>query len=153
MARRTEPRIHAILRADLKGLPDSYIMERLQINEGQLNRIRASELYKERFAQLQEKAHERTIEEAGGDGDEVLSTLKSAALAAAKKNIELLESETERVAQASAWDILNRTGYPAASRTEVKQKATIVIDAEALQALDKALLTTVDDETEEENPS
>ena len=133
------PRIHAILRADLRGMTDEYIMERMQLNEGQLRRIRASELYKERLADLQSRADDIAIDQVAGEEDAVAAALTGAALRAAHKNVAMLDSENEKVSQASAWDILDRTGHPKATRMETRQRAVVMIDADSLKALGEAL--------------
>jgi len=134
-----EPRVHAILRADLKGLPDSYIMEKMDISPGILQRVRSSELYRERFTALQARADEQALDKVRDADDPVMEVLQEAAINAANKNVALLASATEKVAQASAWDILDRTGYPKATRAETTQKTVVTVDEATLRALGEVL--------------
>lgn len=133
------PRIHAILRADLQSMSDDYIQERFEVTEGQLRSIRASALYKERLADLQGRADDKAVDRVADEEDRVATELSKSALKAAQKNVALLDSENEKVQQASAWDILDRTGYPKTTRSETRQKASVTIDVEAMKALGEAL--------------
>ena len=137
-----EPRIHAILRADLKGLPDSYIMEQMDISPHILNRIRSSDLYQERMVALQERADEQALDKVRDVDDPVQQVLVRAAECAAKKNVALLKDENPKIAQASAWDILDRTGHPKSTRTETAQRQVVTVDVETLKALGDALALT-----------
>ncbi len=133
------PRIFAIIRADLRGLGDDYIKERMEVTSAQLTRIRSSELYKQRLADLQNRADDMALDKVEEEGDQVAAVLNGAALAAAETNVALLESADVKIQQSSAWDILDRTGHPKATRTEVRQKQAIVIDTDSLKALGEAL--------------
>ena len=132
-------KVHAILRADLRGLPDSYIMEKLSISQYILERVRESELYKERFSVLQDKADDMALDKADGEDDPVTEALRKAAVKAAETNISMLGSDSEKVAQASAWDILDRSGHPKTARSEVTQKANVTVDEATMRALGDAL--------------
>jgi len=133
------PRIHAVLRADLRGLTDDYIQDRLSLSKGQLSRIRSSEMYKERLADLQERATDTVLEQIAEEEDAVAAELSGSALKAAQRNVALLDSESEKIVQASAWDILDRTGHPKATKTISAQRASIMIDVDSLKALGEAL--------------
>jgi len=94
-------------------------------------------LYQQHMGSLQEKMDERAVDAVSGD--EVREVLASAALTAARRNVTLMESENERIAQASVWDILDRTGYPKAQRTDVHSDARVMLDEDSARALGEAL--------------
>ena len=134
-----KPKVHSILMADIKGLPDSYILDKMEITQEQLNRIRRTELYQQRLTALQAETEDSVVEQASEDGDEVAAVLKGAAMLAAKMNIDKLQSEDEKVSQASAWDILDRTGYPKATKTQGLMRTTLLVDTETMKALRDSL--------------
>ena len=132
-------KIHAVLRADLQGLPDSYIQEKLDISQHVLKRLRESELYQARFSSLQEEANQAILEKVVEQDDPVSEVLHKAAMTAATRNVELLSSDNDAIVQKSAWDILDRTGHPKTTRTEGGNQTTVVVDTESMKALRDAL--------------
>ena len=143
--RKLTQRHFVILDYALAGMQAVDIAKKLEMSPAQINNILRSPSFQHQFA-IRRSSREEQID---SDGildlkDEVRSTLKANALAAAKKITTLMNCDDSKIALKSATEILDRSGYakempkPADNSTSVNivigDKQAIVIN-DTLQML------------------
>lgn len=133
-------RMEAIMCMDLAGKSGKAIATAVELGECRISIIRNSPLYLSRIEGLRAELEARYMDKQTDvltSGDPVEVALKSAAVTAANKKIDLMRnSPNEFVASAAAGDILDRAGYR--SHTE-KTKVTVEVTEKMANRFEKAL--------------
>ena len=133
-------KIELITLLEISGRRSKDIAAAVGMTPERVSRIRSSPLYldnlKRETDKLKEQFHEKKAEQLV-TGDPVENLLKSAALAAAKTKIELMENgRSEFVKLAASGDILDRAGYKA---REDKTLVSVTITEKMSDRFERAL--------------
>ena len=137
--KRLQTRHFKIMDLLLLGMKQCDIADEMGLSKYGVSIIVRSPVFQDRLARRRTE-HDARLDEA--EATRLLTArdvLEAEATGAARKQIALLESPSERVAQISAMDILDRAGCPKTSRSEDRHvQATIVLDENALARIQKA---------------
>jgi len=125
---------------DLAGKSGKAIAEAMDLGDCRISIIRNSPLYLARKNELKAELEARYMDKQTDkltSGDPVEEALKSAAVTAASKKIDLMRNSTnEFVASAAAGDILDRAGYKSHSE---KTKVTVEVTEKMANRFERAL--------------
>lgn len=122
-------RHYRILDYVLVGLPNSKIAEKLNISSRLVRLVVRSPTFQHELAIRRQKVDGLVDIKVANDIDETAKALKDAGLKAAQKLIGCLDSGDENIQLKSATDILDRTGYPKATKqVGVVGGTNIIID-------------------------
>jgi predicted transcriptional regulator len=134
--KRLLPRHFRIMELVLLGKKQTEIAEELGLSNYGVSVIINSPVFQEELGRRREEqnAHADEVEVVRRlNAREVLDRV---AVEVAQRQVALLESPDERVAQKAAMDILDRTGYPKVSRAEGQHVvASIILDEKYLERI------------------
>ena len=135
------PRHYKILDLYLAGLKKVEIAERLDMTAKQVGIITNSPNFQHELALRMARINELSDAKLASQIDEVTSTLKRATLEAAEKIIGKMDSIEEGISFKAACEVLDRGGFPKASRLESNQPLApqIILTAEQVGCLAEAL--------------
>jgi len=137
---KVDSKMEVIMCMDLAGKSGKAIAAELGLGECRISIIRNSPLYMSRLHELKSELEARYMDKQTDimtTGDPVESALKTAAITAANKKIDLMRnSPNEFVASAAAGDILDRAGYK--SHTE-RTKVTVEVTEKMANRFERAL--------------
>ena len=133
----SSPKVALLIRAHLRGMSKAEICKEFRMAPTTLQRIMDTQLFRERVQHLSGQIDNRTVDSLASDP--VRELLQGHAVEAARRNISLMNSEDERVQQASAWDILDRAGYTKKQRSEVTSTTRVFVQEDSVRALGEAL--------------
>lgn len=137
---KVDSRMEAIMCMDLAGKSGKAIAVSIGIGECRVSVIRNSPLYMNRRDELKAELEARYMDKQTDvltSGDPVEEALKSVAITAVNKKIDLMRnSQNEFVASAAAGDILDRAGYKSHSE---KTKVTVEVTEKMANRFERAL--------------
>ena len=135
------PRHHKILDLYLAGLKKVQIAERLDMTAKQVGIITNSPNFQHELALRRARIDELSDAKLAANIDEVSSKLKRATLDAAEKIIGKMDSVEEAISFKAACEVLDRGGFPKASRLESNMPLApqIILTAEQVGCLADAL--------------
>ena len=136
--KRLQARHYKIMDLLLLGKRQCDIAEEMGLSKYGVSIIARSPVFQDQLARRRVEHNARLDDREAARRLSAREFLDNAARDAAKKQISLLLSSNERVAQVSAMDILDRTGHPKVSRSEGRNvNAQIVIDEKVLERMQK----------------
>ena len=135
------PRHYQILDLFLAGLQKVQIAERLNMSPMQISIITNSPTFQHELAIRRARIDELSDIKLASSNNEVSSTLKEATLKAAKKLIEKMDTGDDNMEFKASCEVLDRGGFPKATRLESNQPLApiIVLTAEQVGCLADAL--------------
>jgi hypothetical protein len=138
-------RHYRILDLVLQGIPNSAIASALDMSQSQLSIIVNSPSFQHELAIRRTRISEAVDQNVSEHGSRVNETLRLGSLQAAKRLLQLVNSDNEAIARASASDLLDRGGFPKVARTESKSvSAILVLSPEDVQAIKESVLLDAD---------
>jgi DNA-binding transcriptional regulator YiaG len=120
------------------GESQSAVAQRLGVSGQMVSDLFNSPLFQAEYQQQLAKIMDTHADYAAKCEDPVRAELDKVKVEAMRENIRLMRNgESERIRQASAWDILDRAGYK--PRDVVEQTTRVVIDGKQAEGLRAAL--------------
>lgn len=134
------PRHMQVMDLVIAGHKQTEIAERLKLSQQAVSAIVNSEVFQDHLPERRVELQQATDAEPTDECEEAARVLQRAALPAANKLVELLDSEDERVQLAAAIAILDRAGYGKTTRaTCTVESRIVVIDAEQARLIQETL--------------
>ncbi len=135
------PRHHKILDLYLKGLSKVQIAERLDMTPSSISIITRSPNFQHELAMRMARISEISDGKIADSNEEVSNVLKEATLKAAKKIIDKMESAEEGISFKASCEVLDRGGFPKATRLDanIPLAPQIILSADQIGCLADAL--------------
>jgi len=135
------PRHYKILDLCLAGINNKDIATRLDMVPSQISIITNSPSFQHELAIRRSSISEQVDNTIANETKDAMHLLKENTLRAAQTLVNQLSSEQEKIAQASAMDILDRAGFPKVTKSSnTNLNAVVCIDLETAELLRDSLM-------------
>ena len=134
------PRATQIMDLAILGLNSREIAQRLDLSEPYICQIKGAANFQHQLAIRQEKLRERIDDKIVNATVEAGDVLKKSAVAAAKKIVDLVESENDPLALRASESVLDRVGViKKGDHGPLLQQQIVIIDEKTARAIEETL--------------